>query len=980
MQSGTRPQLAWQREHMWLALQGLGFESGVAATIAGKTLAHVTFGENMFDKPNKDAFYVVFHFLFGKLDNMRCKEVFRYCWPPIEKKRDAEFRKACYEWLKKISDEVGAGFPQVVASIFLSPGGPKFVHLLYHFARYVMLQHIKRDANGASVFISEALQCKIQDPQKALARNKVARQKYLMVLQRENLVIKEYQRKAQLLIKQIRDMRSEHVALQNQQIMIEKVNGNISDKDENILKIRCMWNAVMQMLKMIEKEVDVVDAVVRGNIDQYSLDGTNTTLNIPNLLISRIESEMHRLQMENVYEAGKVNLLTVVQLLNEALKLVNGERCLHDCKEIHLDLQYLNGKAKFESEVLTRLRNMRQKIKREDLMSIEKSISDKEREWERKWEKILGKSPFSLLKGLNPALELNPPMAPFSFDPASEEVLKSSVFCHYPASLPDYSHKEKALKDLNQDHGGELLQRLIGATVLTPSGRNSSRGIATPIRRRMSLNEKDFKTPNMNDRTGFQRTPSSSVQKRRSDVSWKTAANSPLPHTPTPCKQDPKNMARQQLAQQVADYIVSETPRSSGGRGMELDDLLGILSSDPFLSRKEIPRTPENLISDIRSSWRKAIQSEESSDVASPVPAPCMDSTAELESAHCSQIDLSMACFLSTSHASDQNDCSGTRIPPNTSGTCAPSLHSDVGHQEISHQKSEIDSLKPGDLSLPIKESRHADTLINLLDDKIEENENADTMIKPTENKNKIVFGNQSISKLIDKTMFISVSGQENLSAHTTLSWNSSNVLTCDSSSDNHEVIQFGILHETLPENAGNVSLNSTLGSWGNEHFEKSDLPDHDFTFDINEHSSRSVEGKMDIHSIRSRYEALKRTLTSLTDEEHHGDNDTSSMRFTKHKSESSLTLGSAVYSPVEKALTLDLEYLTTPSPKDRKLSLPQLISFSPENISSEKQADLLDVFEPQDFENPNKTFDFMSSGLDLHKSTDEGLEQLIKL
>ncbi|XP_041416600.1 HAUS augmin like complex subunit 6 L homeolog isoform X4 [Xenopus laevis] len=899
MQSGSRPQLAWQREHMWLALQGLGFESGAEAANAGKTLVHVTFGVNMFDKPNKDAFYVVFHFLFGKLDNMRCKEVFRYCWPPLDKKRDAEFRKACCEWLKKISDEVGAGFPQVVASIFLSPGGPKFVHLLYHFARYVMLQHIKRDADAGNVFISEALQSKIQDPQKALARNKLARQKYLKVLQKENLVIEEYQRKAQL---------------------AEKVDRKISDKDENIQK----------------------------------------------------------LQMDNVYEAGKVNLITVVQLLNEALKLVSGERSLYDCKGVRLDLQYLHGKAKFESEVLTRLRNMRHKIKREDLVSIEKIIADREREWERKWEKILGKCPFSLLKGLNPALELNPPMAPFSFDPASEEVLKSSVFCHYPASLQEYSHKEKPLKDFNQDHSGELVQRLIGATVLTRSGRKStsSLGMATPNRRRMSLNEREFQTPTMSDRIGFQRTPSSAVQKRRADVSWKTAANSPLPCTPTPYKQDPKNMARQQLAQQVADYIVSESPRSSGGRGMELDDLLGVLSSDPFLSRKEIPRTPENLISDIRSSWRKAIQSEESSVVASPVAAPCMDSTAELESAHCSQIDLSMACFLSTSHASDQNDCSGTRIPHNTGGNKASSFHSDVVHHESIDLKSEIDSSQPEDLILPIKENEPADKLINLLVDK-KESENADTLTNPVE----FLFSNQPISKLMDKTMFISVAGQENLSAHTTLSWNSSNMITSDSSSDTHEIIQFGILHETLPENAGNVSLNSTLSLGGNEEpSEKSELPDHDFTFDRKEHSSRSMEGKMDINSIRSRYEALKRTLTSLTDEEYHGDPDTSNMRFTKHKSESSLILGSDVYSPVEKVLSLDLEYLTTPSPKDRKLSLPQLISFSPETIRSEKQEDLLDVFESQDFVNPNKTFDFTSSGLDLHKSTDEGPEQLIKL
>ncbi|KAG8455064.1 hypothetical protein GDO86_001329 [Hymenochirus boettgeri] len=929
MQSGARLQLAWQREHLWLALQGLGFEPGVEAAVSGKILSHVTFGENMFDKPNKDAFYVVFHFLFAKLDSVRCKEAFRYCWPPLDKKKDAEFRKACCEWLRRISEDAGCGFPQVVASIFLSPGGPKFLHLLYHFARYVILQHIKKDVDGANIFVPEALQPKIQDPQKALARNKVARLRYFKVLQREKFLIGEYQKKAQLLIKQIRDMRSEHSTLQNQHKIAESLERDQKMRTENIHKVRCMWKSVLQMLEMIEKEVDVVEAVVRGNVDQSCMDGSNVTLNIPNLLVTRIESEMHRLQMENVYEAGKINLITVLQLLNEALKMVREERYIHDCKGIRLDLPYLNGKVKFESDVLSRLTNMRQKIKREDIVTIDKSVADKEREWENKWERILGKSPFSFFKGLNPVLELQPPMAPFSFDPATEEILKSSLFLQYPASLPEFSHLERPSKDLNRDHNGEFLRRLIGGTVLTPTGRNSLSSLdkTTPIKRRMSLNEKDFwtPTPNINDQRVFQRTPGSAMQKRRSDVSWTPASNSPLLHTPAPNKQDPKSMSRQHLAQQVAEYIVSDSAKPSGGRAKELDDLIGILSSDPFLSRKEIPRTPENLISDIRSSWRKAIQSEESSDITSPVSAPCMDTTVENESAHCSQIDLSMACFLSTSHVSDQNDCSGTRIPA-SAGSPVHSFPTEICPPASTEQKSKINLPKQVGFSLSLEDIEN-----------------------PLDKKTKyFVLENNSFSNLKDTTLHNSASGQEHTSTHSTLSWHSSNMIY-DSSSDSHDVIQFGILHETLPENAGNVSLNSTVSLGGDdEHLTKSEILDNDGDMPIKEQTYNSIERKMDIQSIRSRYEAIKRNFfTPLTDVEHHIEHSSSNKTFTKHKSESSLTLSSDVYSPAEKGFMLGTEYLTTPSPKDRKLSLPQLISFSPLSTDTEKK-DLSDVFESQ--------------------------------
>ncbi|CAJ0948926.1 unnamed protein product [Ranitomeya imitator] len=62
-----------------------------------------------------------------------------------------------------------------------------------------MLQHIKRDVDVENSFIPDALQSRIQDPQKSLARNLVAHRGYLQTLQMENFVIEEYQSKAHLL-------------------------------------------------------------------------------------------------------------------------------------------------------------------------------------------------------------------------------------------------------------------------------------------------------------------------------------------------------------------------------------------------------------------------------------------------------------------------------------------------------------------------------------------------------------------------------------------------------------------------------------------------------------------------------------------------------------------------------------------------------------------------------------------------------------
>ncbi|XP_062975563.1 HAUS augmin-like complex subunit 6 isoform X3 [Elgaria multicarinata webbii] len=151
--SARRPPPAWEKEHLWFYLLALDFDptgaAAAAAAAAAKIPTHLRLGVNMSDKPNRDAFHIVAWFLFSKLDPSRCNEIFRFCFPPPDKKADSEFRKQCYEWLRRISDECGNNFPPVFASLFLSPGGPTFIHLMFHFARYVLMHHIKADSSGA---------------------------------------------------------------------------------------------------------------------------------------------------------------------------------------------------------------------------------------------------------------------------------------------------------------------------------------------------------------------------------------------------------------------------------------------------------------------------------------------------------------------------------------------------------------------------------------------------------------------------------------------------------------------------------------------------------------------------------------------------------------------------------------------------------------------------------------------------------------
>lgn len=52
-----------------------------------------------------------------------------------------------------------------------------------------------------------------------------------------------------------------------------------------------MWASVNETLTFLEKEREVVD-VVLSLVNQYTLDGTNVAINIPRLLLDKIEKQM----------------------------------------------------------------------------------------------------------------------------------------------------------------------------------------------------------------------------------------------------------------------------------------------------------------------------------------------------------------------------------------------------------------------------------------------------------------------------------------------------------------------------------------------------------------------------------------------------------------------------------------------------------------------------------------------------------------
>ncbi|XP_031233662.1 HAUS augmin-like complex subunit 6 isoform X2 [Mastomys coucha] len=785
----------------------------------------------MFDKLNRDAFHIVSYFLFKTLDESLAKEVFRDCWPPFDQKRDVEFRKHCCEWLKEISAECGSSFPQVVGSLLISPGGPKFIHLMYQFARYVAIKYIKTRSNN-SLHFAETFNAKPQDMHKCLARSHVARNRFLQILQREHYVIQKYQDNAHLSVKQVRNARSECMGLQNQIKRMEPYDDK-SNLQEKIQKVRSLWVSVNETLMVVEKEREVISSLF-GFVNQYALDGAHVAVNIPRLLLDRLEEQMCQLQIGNVYEAGKLNLVTIIQLLNEVLKIMKYEHCKAGQARLTIDLHYLEKETKFQRERLSDMKHMRHKVK-ENVTAIRQSIVEKEGRWHMKWKDFLGVSPFRLTKGGPAAVDLLPPMSPLSFDPVSEEVYAKSILLKYPASLPD-SHKEP-----KQQSGSRREVHTPGSVC---DGANSS--VPFPLQctsssdtNSFTLLEKDpnVRTPTEKNMTSKKIADSDVEDSALSDIAKNTQHSVFRGSLPVK-KSDPFQKEQDRLVDEVARVVLSDSPQLSEGKEVELEYLIDTLISDPFLTRKQIPRTPENLKADIRSSWRKAVETEDNrSSGVILVDAKAREMSSESSPMLHSQREFSLAIFspdFDRSYLPEEK-----AVPDQLKGV--PQKH--LVTSQISEPPTEdVSDLKNKKMICK------------------QDLECATTMLPGTRQK-------EAFSSVVGSGIDVMGRSKEDCvpildhsqascsepSTHKTLLWDSFQRLS-----------GIGILHETLPEEVGRLSLNSSTSSETAFKLEPRSY--------VHSDASPDDVGKgldSNLQALLTSYEALKKSLSKIRKESH---------------------------------------------------------------------------------------------------------------
>ncbi|KAM6959603.1 HAUS augmin-like complex subunit 6 [Tautogolabrus adspersus] len=590
-------------KYLWFALLGLGFQPDTEmSSIAGKTninVKHINLGPNMFDKPNKDAFYIVTHFLLLRLNPSRFNEAFRHCWPVLNHKADAEFRKVTCAWLREIMDETANAGSKVVASLFLSPGGPKFVSLMLHLANHVMLQEMKTFTTDGS-WVPEGAAMPASSFDMAVKRLNPIHSRFLKAAVDQDRFLHEYQKRAQILVKSKKEAREEGAKYDE---LLKRFSSDSTEEEtstaEKTQKVRSLWSTVVEMLATTKEEQQAVESVLKGDVDRHILDGTNRVLKIPRTLLERVEQLPHQLSSGNVYEAGQLNLLCVFELTNHALQLLREEQSrVSNAPKPQLSAEYLQEKCQQMARVLQELHLIRQSISKEGIPEVRSNIKELEAAWDRKWMETLKDTPLVSFLNEDPALGFLSPMAPLSFEPAADATYTSGVFSQFPASLLEEKPAE------SKSHEGLHVSSSNQSSSYPTAAERMESPVVTPVASSQANTSLDwlFDTPPAPPVVAPSVPPPQASVRKTAHVQLKTPS--------TRHKAQILNMECDNLADQFADAVTTTSPIDGRVKGLDLESLLSTLHRDPFSTKKQLHRTPESLIMDVKNSWRKALQED----------------------------------------------------------------------------------------------------------------------------------------------------------------------------------------------------------------------------------------------------------------------------------------------------------------------------------------------------------------------------------
>eukprot|EP00111_Clytia_hemisphaerica_P005220 TCONS_00015051-protein len=604
----------------------------------------IPFTRDMFSVPNRKAMEVVFHFLFCKLNADSAKESFRHCWPIVDKKKEQDFRKVCSEWLTRIKrDDSESRLPTMASSLLLSPTGDRFYQFLFYFSTYVLRQRIsalpsKYGALSAWPSLTTTNRKYIPQILRALIVTSINKKASLIDFMETIVNTKEeWSTFSRELSKEQRKLSKTKREYEKQQKQLQQFHedvfgkGNfISSKDalrrtQNLQKITEFWKTISTLFEAGKSLEEILESVL--NSSNKSLKGEDIHFKIPDILLRECERKLQTgKRYKNVYEGGKINLNSLIQLWNLSLHLIKEAYGQYPLPNVEHDEGYIraHNHANSLNRTVTFNNTLGQKVLPDLKMSIEE-LKERIAESAEISSNQKPKTPGFPNKFNLDFLPATPPVR-FQFNSQSAQrsattdgaKFSSRNFQETPAAVDMLLHQFKKNTSMNMDQQDDTPVRGLPHKRTSQTAQKKKDGAFTqekvmttqkaPRSTRKAVVNKENKAP-------FTRAPVSEVKPPSSRQS--TSSKIPIPKQvppPTKTPSKPKQIteldgllaktpkAQQLLIDEIAQSVLnntqpddlssSDTEENQSQNVHALDEPMEAFSTGAFESRDKVPRTP----------------------------------------------------------------------------------------------------------------------------------------------------------------------------------------------------------------------------------------------------------------------------------------------------------------------------------------------------------------------------------------------------
>jgi len=286
--------------------------------LLGLQSRNVSLSPTMFDHSNPTAFQQVFHALFIILSREKASTEFRDCWPILDKRQEADFRRRVVQMLKDLHKEFPDELPFTNPSLFQSPGGRKFITFLSVFTSFIM-KHQVRKADDL-IFKPTVRNKNLRkfchkfgyDKMKDAVENCVQNQADIKQIENVstgymNTIVEKYL-EHQSKIKELIDEDSE-----------ESRPPNFNENSVDVNRVRFLQENAANLFKKMNFSFDIVKFVMNGGVDKTKLNLTEVADSSSSLLSSyqSLLNKCMNTAEEVVVQRQRINLQSDLSIENE---------------------------------------------------------------------------------------------------------------------------------------------------------------------------------------------------------------------------------------------------------------------------------------------------------------------------------------------------------------------------------------------------------------------------------------------------------------------------------------------------------------------------------------------------------------------------------------------------------------------------------------------------------------------------------------